>query len=530
MAIIPLTLINPGAEAGNTTGWTSREGGVPGVGSTAHTGLFGFISTPSGATARWDQQIAIDPVYYSLVDSGSSRVKASAWHSGFSGDGDSGALYLEAVASDGVTILSRVENLQSDPSAWTLEVVTLWLPSGTRFLRIGTNNIRKSGTELSSYWDDFGLELYDDPDGGGGNTLRTNTTFLQEVFYPLESSKLRTLTNIFQYSHYPLIKPFLRANVTQVQYSYYPEVKPFLRTTAEMIQYIVRAPEETMSTEIFPGSAGAGGGSPDPGRPMLRGMTYNNISRPGFSTKVAEHTSGKETATAYWENPKWEFELSFDWLPNQPGINEDYKTLCGFFLSRRGRYDTFLYRNPDDYLVEDLVVGTGNGILTEWELYRPMGSFNEPVGQVDTAELDVWLDGPKDYVVGTGPYTFDLHSGTVSISSVKAGATVLADVSPAMPANGNEYNKTGNTLTFHSSRSGQTVTVTQKLLATPTIDYTVLMPRTLVFTFAPATGVSILSTFQFFFACRFLEDSQEFEQFAHRLWDLKEMTIRSIIQ
>lgn len=524
MTITPVTLVNADAELGNTTGWTHRGGGTMGVLTGGHTGTYRFVATPNGASARWDQQAAVDPALWADVDAGLIRAKATAWYWTF--DDDSGALYVEAIASDGTTILDRDQNSQSSPGSWTDTFSIVRLPPGTRYVRIGTSNLRDAGTELSVYWDDFALELSDTPYGPDGD-IRVNFVELNYGYYQLSSS-IRCNFAGFSYGHYPTTKPFVRVNFITLQVGYYPQVKPFLRICHVNLQYAVRAPETTMSNDVFPGSANSSGSSQ--GRPMLKGMTYNNKARPMFSTKVAKHTSGKETATSYWENPKWQFELAFEWLPNKPGVNEDFRTLCGFFMSRRGRFDTFLYRNFDDYLVTDLQVGIGDGILTEWELFRTYGGFRELIGQIDTENLDVWLRGPSNHPIDPVTYDLTLHIDTDDITSVVVDGDTITDVSPAMPASANQYNRTGDVMTFHSSRGGDVAVITARVLQTVDTDYTVLMPRTLVFVDAPDEDIEIIASFQFFFACRFVEDYQEYEQFADRLWELQEMTIESIIQ
>jgi hypothetical protein len=123
-------------------------------------GSWFLVATYSGATAKWDQQVAIDPSHYADIDAGLCSASGSAYHNSYAGETDSGALYVEAIANDGTTILDRIENSQSHPTVWTQEAAALALPSGTRYLRIGTNNVRSWGTHLESHWDDFALSLF----------------------------------------------------------------------------------------------------------------------------------------------------------------------------------------------------------------------------------------------------------------------------------------------------------------------------------------------------------------------------------
>lgn len=161
------TLTNADAELGNTQGWRSRSGGVPGAltapgGGSPHAGTYSFVATSSGATAVWDQGVPVLGGMIADVDAGLLYIQGSAYHIGYSGDADSGRLYLEFYDSSGSFISSQV-NSGTDPSSWTLETVKAAIPVGTRRIRLGTNNTRASGTELSTYWDDFALAVNTSP-------------------------------------------------------------------------------------------------------------------------------------------------------------------------------------------------------------------------------------------------------------------------------------------------------------------------------------------------------------------------------
>lgn len=53
-------------------------------------------------------------------------------------------------------------------------------------------------------------------------------------------------------------------------------------------------------------------------------------------------------------------------------------------------------------------------------------------------------------------------------------------------------------------------------------------PNSLVFATAPASGALIAANFSYAFQCRFLEDTQDFEQFMQNLWALKSLKFRSV--
>jgi hypothetical protein len=53
-------------------------------------------------------------------------------------------------------------------------------------------------------------------------------------------------------------------------------------------------------------------------------------------------------------------------------------------------------------------------------------------------------------------------------------------------------------------------------------------PNSLVFATAPASGVVITASFSYVFLCRFLDDSEDFEQFMQNLWALQSLKFRSV--
>jgi uncharacterized protein (TIGR02217 family) len=207
-------------------------------------------------------------------------------------------------------------------------------------------------------------------------------------------------------------------------------------------------PEGTISTALFPGSLGSPTAMP--------GLAYSWHKRPRFATQFQQAASGVSVRNALMQYPIWEFEATFEFLRSD--VNAEYQALLGFYLSRQGGFDTFLFKDADDYLVTGGTLGTADGVTTQFDFKRTIGGFAEKVGQVDN------------------------------------GATI------------NVYDN--------------------GVLKTAGVHYNVVLPNHVVFVTAPVAGHVITADFQFFFNCRFQEDTADFQKFADNFWELQTIRLR----
>jgi hypothetical protein len=130
--------------------------------------------------------------------------------------------------------------------------------------------------------------------------------------------------------------------------------------------------------------------SAPPSFPTLAGQGWSVRKKPLFSTLVASHVSGREVRDALYQNPIWQFELTFDGLGSDaasyPGLGaRSLQILMGLYLQCQGKYGTFLYTDPSDYVVANQVFAIGDGATTSFTFSRALGGFLEPVGWVTNA-------------------------------------------------------------------------------------------------------------------------------------------------
>jgi uncharacterized protein (TIGR02217 family) len=205
--------------------------------------------------------------------------------------------------------------------------------------------------------------------------------------------------------------------------------------------------------------------------PTLPGLTYSVIKRPKFYTGIGQSASGREVRVAYAANPLWEWDLTYNYLPDeQTGSSatpSDLQQILGFYLSQSGAFGGFLFQDPDDNAVTEQAIGTTDGTTTIWTLVRTYGGSDgtgtEPIGYVNSG------------------VTFNLYLN----GALQSGSTY--DVLDTIPVN--------QQIRFHS---------------------------------APTTGQAITASFGYYYYCRFQDDHYEFEKFYDKLWSLAKVTLMSL--
>jgi hypothetical protein len=164
-----------------------------------------------------------------------------------------------------------------------------------------------------------------------------------------------------------------------------------------------------------------------PSFPTLAGQGWSVHKKPTFATLVASHVSGREVRDALYQNPIWQFELTFDGLDSTastyPGLGaQSLQSLMGLFLQCQGRLGTFLYADPTDNAVSAQNFARGDGSTTAFTFARTLGGFLEPVGWVTSvseitvagvAESSGWsLSTPNSLVFATAPASGALIGGS----------------------------------------------------------------------------------------------------------------------
>ena len=170
--------------------------------------------------------------------------------------------------------------------------------------------------------------------------------------------------------------------------------------------------------------------------PKIRGLAWNIVRTPTFSTEIQESLAGREVRLQNFQNPIWEFSLTYDYLLNDPRTRDEneqtpLETLVGFFLARGGQFDDFLLNESDltgrleDSVYSGQPIGTGDGVSRTFQIVRNIGGFLEAVQSPMNQTATVYVTGRAPQVQGTD---YTISNGMVSFAvAPSGGAGITAD-------------------------------------------------------------------------------------------------------
>jgi len=211
---------------------------------------------------------------------------------------------------------------------------------------------------------------------------------------------------------------------------------------------------------------------------QIHGLKLQNILKtPEFGTIVQAAPNGSETRIQQRVNPVWHWSLIYDYLydnfisPNNTlpyTPYTDFRTLLGFFLSRAGRFDDFLFTDPDDNAVGPAVIGGTPNVQAQLQVVNNAGTYYSPVQR----NLGGWFS--EDIT--------DLN-GAIAVYANGVSTSAYTLHGPGLAIPGHSY--AGMYLQWSA---------------------------------APATPVT--AQFNFYHRVRFEGDTQDFEKFLYGLWTI----------
>lgn len=201
--------------------------------------------------------------------------------------------------------------------------------------------------------------------------------------------------------------------------------------------------------------------------PELPGLEWDLTKTPSFNTKVMTSVNGRELRASYQAVPKYEISMSFGFLRESKGRAE-LQQLEGFFLERRGSFDSFLLKMPDDNQFECTFVGDGS--TTTYQLFKSMNKQHIPLGH---SQISKRLANPAMWN-WFSKNMWDSNESKPMWNKATAGVT-----------------KDGKLILSEPLEDGQWLTV---------------------------MGI-------YYYRCRFKDDEQQYTNFMHKLWHAKKVIL-----
>lgn len=310
----------------------------------------------------------------------------------------------------------------------------------------------------------------------------------------------------------------------------------------------------TTAVPIFPGFK-PGRSWTAPGVPS-RAPTWHWKETPKWNNSRQQATNGHMSVVKYWDNPLWDFEWTYGYIKDNPtDLNPyyprpipatDLDVLRGFHGAMQGGGNQFLYQAPDStYGGTMTVTGVASvpGVSNLFNIYGTnFASLGHMVSIPSSALTNAtFLNGKNLTILGggygfgyitvyvsSGTYAFTADTGTVFCGQLlsvdgnnNAELTHTYGAYPTIPLTGTPP---AYTLTTESVQVIDSSTLTVWANGAVTSGYTLAAADTipgyegLVVQFPSAPTAPVVASFNWFYLCRFSEDSLEWDNFLTMLY------------
>ena len=159
-------------------------------------------------------------------------------------------------------------------------------------------------------------------------------------------------------------------------------------------------------------------------------VAYGASGGPQFNTSIVTTQGGFEQRNVNWQKSRGRWDIS-------TGIKNkaDMDAVIAFFRARFGKAYGFRFKDWTDYQAVGQIIGTGNAVLTAFQLnkiYSSGGnSYSREIKKPVSGTVKIYLNS----VLQVSGYSVDLTTGIVTFSSAPgSGVVVSADFDFDVPA------------------------------------------------------------------------------------------------
>ena len=151
-------------------------------------------------------------------------------------------------------------------------------------------------------------------------------------------------------------------------------------------------------------------------------ISYGAVGGPKFSTTVMTLANGYERRNIDWSRVRAEYDVSYG-LKTQSELDLIRK----FFYARKGRAYGFRYKDWNDYVLPVQIIGTTNGTLRTFQLFKRYQSgvslYDRALTKIMTGSLNVYRNGSAITLGTSGTqYAVNMNTGLITLGST-IGAT-----------------------------------------------------------------------------------------------------------
>lgn len=152
-------------------------------------------------------------------------------------------------------------------------------------------------------------------------------------------------------------------------------------------------------------------------------ISYGTAGGPEFSTDIVVTHGGYEQRNSNWSQARARYNVAY-------GVKTkaQMQSLITFFRARKGQAEGFRFKDWTDYEAVGQLLGTGDGVVTDFQLVKHYTSGSVTQSRTITKPVDGTVKIYLDSVLQSSGYTVDLTTGMVSFNTAPgSGVAVQAD-------------------------------------------------------------------------------------------------------
>ena len=153
-------------------------------------------------------------------------------------------------------------------------------------------------------------------------------------------------------------------------------------------------------------------------------IAYGSAGGPEYSTDVVVMQSGYEQRNSNWSQARARYNVAHG-IKTQAQLD----VLIAFFRARKGRADSFRFKDWTDYKVTSQVLGTGNGSNKAFQLIRSYSSGSSAeqriISKPIASTVNLYFNGTLQ---AGGNYSLNSSTGIATFTTApSSGVAVTAD-------------------------------------------------------------------------------------------------------